>query len=144
MTTLAPTTRPLPDWALIAQEKKRKGVTLLLLWQEYRQREPTAYSYRQFAVHYRQWRATIDPVMRQEYRAGERAFVDYAGLTVDITDPQTGIVREAQIFVAALGASNYTFAEATWTQSLPDWIASHVLMVEFFGGVTALIVPDNL
>ena len=143
----SPASRPLPDWALIAQEKKRKGVTLWLLWLlwlEYRQREPTAYSYSQFAVHYRQWRATIDPVMRQEYRAGERLFVDYAGLTVDLVDPQTGVVREAQIFVAALGASNDTFAEATWTQSLPDWIASHVRMVEFFGGVTALIIPDNL
>ena len=142
--TAPTTTRPLPDWALIAQEKKRKGVTLWLLWQEYRQREPTAYSYSQFALHYRQWRDTIDPVMRQEYRAGERLFVDYAGMTVDIVDATTGAIREAQIFVAALGASNYTFAEATWTQSLPDWIASHVRMVEFFGGVAALIIPDNL
>ncbi len=138
--TAPATARPLPDWALIAQEKKRKGVTLWLLWQEYRQREPTAYSYSQFALHYRQWRATIDPVMRQEYRAGERLFVDYAGLTVDIVDATTGDIRAAQIFVAALGASNYTFAEATWTQSLPDWIASHVRMVEFVGGVTALMV----
>ncbi len=124
------TQRPLPDWAQIAQEKKRKGVTLMLLWQEYRVTEPTGYSYSQFAEHYRRWRATIDPVMRQEHPAGERKFVDYAGVTVDVFEPATGTVRAAQIFVAALGASNYTFAEATWTQQLPDWIASHVRMVE--------------
>jgi len=142
--TPAPASRPLPDWAHIAQEKKRKGVTLLLLWQEYREREPTAYSYSQFALHYRQWRDTIEPVMRQEYRAGERLFVDYAGLTVDVVDATSGECRAAQIFVAALGASNYTFAEATWTQQLPDWIASHVRLVEYIGGVTSLLIPDNL
>ena len=136
--------RPLPDWTAITREKKRKGVTLYLLWQEYRSVEPDGYGYSQFAEYYRRWRATLDPVLRQEYRAGERAFVDYAGLTVDIVDPTTGEVRAAQIFVAALGASNYTYAEATWTQQLPDWIASHVRMLEFFGGVTALIIPDNL
>ncbi|HEY2849417.1 MAG TPA: IS21 family transposase [Gemmatimonadaceae bacterium] len=136
--------RPLPDWALIAREKKQKGVTLQLLWQEYRVREPAGYAYSQFAEHYRRWRAQLDPVLRQEYRAGERAFVDYAGLTVDVVDPTTGEVRTAQIFVAALGASNYTYTEATWTQQLPDWIASHVRMLEYFGGVPALIIPDNL
>ncbi len=136
--------RPVPDWAMMAREKKRKGVTLYLLWQEYQQTEPAGYQYSQFAEHYRRWRTTLDPVMRQEYRAGERTFVDYAGVTVDVLDPTTGEVRAAQIFVAALGASNYTYAEATWTQQLPDWIASHVRMLEFFGGVTALIIPDNL
>jgi transposase len=136
--------RPLPDWALIAREKKQKGVTLQLLWQEYREREPAGYAYSQFAEHYRRWRAQLDPVLRQEYRAGERAFVDYAGMTVDVVDPATGEVRPAQIFVAALGASNYTYTEATWTQQLPDWIASHVRMLEYFGGVPALIIPDNL
>lgn len=136
--------RPLPVWAQIAQEKKQKGVTLMLLWQEYRQRDPTGYSYSQFAEHYRRWRATIDPVMRQEYRAGECTFVDYAGVTVEIADLTTGVVRAAQIFVAALGASNYTFVDATWTQQLPDWIASHVRLLEYLGGVTSLIIPDNL
>ena len=136
--------RPLPDWAAIACEKKRKGVTLHLLWQEYRSVERAGYSYSQFAEHYRRWRVTLDPVLRQEYRAGERAFVDYAGLTVGIVDPTTGEVRTAQIFVAALGASNYTYADATWTQQLPDWIASHVRMLEYFGAVPALIIPDNL
>lgn len=137
-------TRPLPAWAAIAREKQRKGVTLYLLWQEYRLVEPGGYGYSQFAAHYRRWRTTLDPVMRQEYRAGERAFVDYAGMTVDVVDLATGEARAAQIFVAALGASNYTYAEATWTQQLPDWIASHVRMAEYFGGVTALIIPDNL
>lgn len=136
--------RPLPDWVTIAREKKRKGVTLQLLWQEYRRVESDGYCYSQFAEHYRRWRTTLDPVLRQEYRAGERTFVDYAGLTVEVIDMSTGEVRAAQIFVAALGASNYTYAEATWTQQLPDWIASHVRMLEFFGGVTALIIPDNL
>jgi transposase len=138
------TARAVPDWATIAQEKKRKGVTLQLLWHEYRSIEPSGYSYSQFAEHYRRWRMTLDPVLRQEYRAGDRAFVDYAGLTVDIVDPRTGDARTAQIFVAALGASNYTYVEATWTQQLPDWIASHVRLLEYFGGVPALIIPDNL
>ena len=138
------TLRPLPDWAAVAHEKKRKGVTLQLLWQEYRGVERDGYSYSQFAEHYRRWRATLDPVLRQEYRAGERTFVDYAGLTADVLDLTTGELRTAQIFVAALGASNYTYAEATWTQQLPDWIASHVRMVEYFGGVSALTIPDNL
>jgi len=136
--------RPLPEWAVIAREKKRKDVTLHLLWQEYRQGEPDGYSYSQFAELYRRWRGTLDPVLRQEYQAGERAFVDYAGMTVEVVDPTTGEVRTAQIFVAALGASNYTYVEATWTQQLPDWIAPHVRMLEFFGGIPALIIPDNL
>ena len=121
--------------------RNEKGVTLHLLWQEYRQGEPEGYSYSQFAELYRRWRGTLDPVLRQEYQAGERAFVDYAGMTVEVIDPATGEVRTAQIFVAALGASNYTYGEATWTQQLPDWIASHVRMLEFFGGVPALMVP---
>ena len=136
--------RPLPDWATIAREKKRKGVTLHLLWQEYRNVERDGYGYSQFAELYRRWRATLDPVLRQEYRAGERTFVDYAGMTVEVVDVTTGEVRAAQIFVAALGASNYTYVDATWTQQLPDWIASHVRMLEYVGGVTALIIPDNL
>ena len=130
-----------PDWATIAREKKHKGVTLHLLWQEYRSVDGDGYSYSQFAELYRRWRRTLDPVLRQEYRARERAFVDYAGMTVDVVDPSTGEVRTAQIFVAALGASNYTYAEATWTQQLPDWIASHVRMLESFGGAPTLIIP---
>ena len=136
--------RALPDWAVVTRELTQKGVTLQLLWQEYRDRDPTGYCYSQFAVHYKAWLASVDPVMRQQYKAGERALVDYAGVTRDVVDPRTAEVRAAQIFVAVLGASNYTYAEATWTQTLPDWIASHVRAVEYFGGVPALFVPDNL
>ncbi len=82
--------------------------------------------------------------MRQRHPAGERLFVDYAGATIDVIDPKTGEVRAAQLFVATLGASNFTFAEATWTQTLPDWISSHVRAFSFIGGVTAQVVPDNL
>ncbi len=136
--------RPLPDWAVVTRELTKKGVTLQLLWQEYRDVDPTGYCYSQFAVHYKTWLGQVDPVMRQVYKAGERALVDYAGLTREIVDPTTGEVRVAQIFVAVLGASNYTYTEATWTQTLPDWIASHVRAVEYFGGVPELFVPDNL
>jgi transposase len=125
------------------QELKRKGVTLYLLWREYLGREPAGYRYSQFAEHYRRWLARVEPVMRQVYKAGEKAFVDNAGVTVDVVDPATGEIHEAQVFVAALGASNYTFAEATWTQQLPDWIGSHVRAVEYFGGAPELFVPDN-
>jgi transposase len=140
----SPASRPVPDWAVVAAEKKQKGVTLHLLWQEYRRAEPSGYSYSQFAERYRQWRMQLEPVLRQEHRAGERVFVDYAGVTVDLCDVRTDERRTAHIFVAVLGASNYTYAEATWTQSLPDWIAAHVRMLEYCGGVPALIVPDNL
>jgi len=136
--------RPLPDWLYIHSELRRKGVTLSLLWQEYKAQHPTGYQYSQFCYWYRQWAKKIDPVMRQEHRAGEKLFVDYAGMTIPVYDHQTAKAREAQIFVAVLGASNYCFAEATWTQSLPDWIASHVRAFAYFGGVPWIVVPDNL
>ena len=107
--------RGVPDWSHIHQELKRKGVTLFLLWQEYRQRHPHGYQYTWFCQHYRTWCGTLDLVMRQTHQAGEKLFVDYAGTRVVITDPSTGEVREAAVFVAALGASNYTYAEATWS-----------------------------
>jgi transposase len=142
--------RPLPDWATIHRELKRTGVTLQLLWVEYQHaHEGTpararCYQYTQFCARYHAWAARLDPVLRHEHKAGARSFVDYAGPTMAVLDRETGELREAQIFVAALGASHLLFADATWTQQLPDWIASHVRMVEYFGGVTALIVPDNL
>ena len=116
----------------------------MLLWQEYKEQHPDGYQYSQFCHLYRQWAAKIDPVMRQEHRAGEKMFVDYAGMTVPVYDRQANQMREAQIFVAVLGASNYTYAEATWTQTLPDWIASHVRAFAYFGGVPQIVVPDNL
>jgi transposase len=136
--------RPLPDFLYLHKEFKKKGVTLQLLWEEYQQANPQGYQYTQFRVRYRQWEKALEPVMRQTHKAGEKMFVDYAGMTMGVVDRQTGEVREAQIFVAVLGASNYTYVEASWTQELPNWIASHVRAFEFFGGLTELLIPDNL
>ena len=137
--------RPRPDWAEVHQERKRsKSVTLRLLWLEYKQQHPDGFQYSWFCEHYRSWRGKLDLVMRQDHRAGEKLFVDYAGETVAVSDPKTGTVRQAQIFVAVLGASNYTYCEATWTQALEDWTRSHVRALAFFGGVPEIIVPDNL
>ena len=144
-TVLPPSTeRPLPDWLYIHNELRRKGVTLALLWQEHKAQHPAGYQYSQFCYWYRQWAKKIDPVMRQEHRAGEKLFVDYAGMTIPVYDRLAAKAREAQIFVAVLGASNYCFAEATWTQSLPDWIASHARAFAYLGGVPWIVVPDNL
>ena len=135
----------IPDWATVHQELKRKGVTLCLLWEEYTARYPNhSYSYSQFCDRYRRWRAQQKRSMRQHHRAGEKCFVDYCGPTVPIIDPHSGEMRTAQVFVAVLGASNYTYAEASWAQSLPQWLASHVRMLEYFGGCPELIIPDNL
>ncbi|RMU36596.1 ISPsy14, transposase [Pseudomonas amygdali pv. morsprunorum] len=136
--------RPMPDWAWVHAELRRPGVTLALLWQEYRLAHPQGFQYSWFCEHYRLWAAKVDVVMRQEHRAGEKLFVDYAGQTAPVIDRQTGEIRQAQIFVAVLGASSYTFAEATWSQKLPDWLGSHVLCFAFFGGTTQILVPDNL
>ena len=136
--------RPLPDWSTIHQELKKKGVTLALLWEEYKAVYPDGYQYSQFCELYRRWRGTLKVWMRQKHRVGEKLFVDYSGKTVDIVDPVTGETKQAQIFTAVLGASNYTYAEATWTQSLPDWIGSHQRAFDYFGGVSELVIPDNL
>ena len=138
--------RPLPDFSSIHQELKRNAsVTLYLLWQEYKLEHPEkGYQYSHFCNLYRAWLGKVDVVMRQEHRAGEKLFIDYAGQTVEIIDRQTGEVKTAQIFVAVLGASNYTYAEATWTQGLSDWVGSHVRALEYFGGVPKVAVPDNL
>jgi transposase len=132
-----------PDWAYVHHELRRPGVTLMLLWEEYRQREPDGYQYSRWCELYRAWEGRLSPTMRQSHPAGERMFVDYAGQTVDVIDGSTGEARPAQIFVAAMGASNYTYAEATATQSLPDWIGAHVRALAFMGGVPAQLVPDN-
>lgn len=135
--------RPQPDWPTVRQELVRKGVTLQLLWREYKLAHPDGYQYTQVCQHYRAWAATLDPVLRQPYVAGERVFVDYAGLTMPVRDFSTGEARDAQIFVAALGLSHLLYVEATWSQTLADWIAAHVHMLAYYGGVPALIVPDN-
>jgi transposase len=136
--------RPLPDWPTVHRELRRKGVTLQLLHMEYKEREPDGYQYTQFCRHYRAWQRHLDVVMRQEHRAGEKLFVDFAGQTIPIVDPATGEISQAQLFVAVLGASSYTYAEATPSQELPHWIAAHVHAFSFIGGCTRLIVPDNL
>lgn len=136
--------RPLPDWATVHKELAKDGVTLALLWQEYKQEHPNGYQYTQFCERYRRWKKQLDVTLRQEHKAGEKLFVDYSGQTVPVTDPATGERREAQIFVAALGVSNYTYAEATWTQQLPDWIGSHVRALTYIGGCPEVVVPDNL
>ena len=141
---IATVKRPEPDWAIMHREMGRKGVTLDLLWQEYRETHPGGYQYSAFCVHYRAFARALPVTLRQSHIPGERLFVDYSGQTVAVIDPGTGEVQHAQIFVAVLGASNYTFVEATWTQNLADWTASHVRCFEFMGGVPALLVPDNL
>jgi len=134
-----------PDFPTVHQELRRKGVTLQLLWEEYRAAQPTAsYSYPQFCARYRAWCSRLKLSLRQVHKAGEKLFVDYCGPTVPVIEGLSGAVRPAHIFVAVLGASNYTYAEATWTEGLPDWIGSHVRAFAFFGGVPQLIVPDNL
>jgi transposase len=134
-----------PDYPQIHLELKQKGVTKLLLWQEYRQCHPDdGYSYAQFCHRYRLWHDQQKRSMRQTHRAGEKLFIDYCGSTVPIVNPDTGECREAQIFVSVLGASNYTFACASWRQTQQDWIEAHIKAFAFYGGVTELLVPDNL
>jgi len=136
--------KPPPDWQKIYVEMRKKHMTLMRLWEEYIDIYPEGYRYSQFCLHYSRWRKRLDMSMRQDHKAGEKLFVDFAGQTVPIKNPATGEIKQAQIFCAALGASNYTYAEATWTQSLPDWIQCHVNAFEYIGGVTELVVSDNL
>lgn len=134
-----------PDFPDIHQELKRKGVTLQLLWAEYAAAHgERALRYSQFCERYRRWRGAQRRSMRQHHRAGEKLFIDYCGPSVPLVDPATGEIHDAQIFVAVWGASSYTFAEATRSQSLPDWIGSHQRALRFFGGCPLLLVPDNL
>jgi transposase len=136
--------RPLPNWPLVHRELGRKGVTLDLLWNEYKAQEPEGYGYSWFCKHYERWAATLPVTLRQTHVPGEKLFIDYSGNRLGIIDPHTGEIREAELFVATLGASNYTYAEATWTQQLEDWIGSHVRAFNFFGGCVEILVPDNL
>jgi len=136
--------RPLPAMQELHRELRKKGVTLQLLWLEYKETHPDGYQYSRFCDHYRQWHRTLDLSLRQEYRAGEKMFVDFAGKTVPIVDAGTGEITEAEIFVAVLGASNYTYAEAVPSQDLPNWIGAHVRAFQYFGGVAEILIPDNL
>jgi len=136
--------RQQPDWSYVYKELRRKDVTLALLWEEYRLGTPDGYGYSRFCDLYRDWLGRQKPTMRQVHHAGDKMFVDFAGRTVEVIDPLTGEVRSAQVFVAALGASSYTYAEAVWSQSLPGWIGAHVRAFAFMLGSVRLVVPDNL
>ena len=137
--------RPTPDWLAIHRERRRgKHVTLQLLWLEYKQTYPDGWGYTQFCTHYHRWLERQDVVMRLEYPAGERMFVDFCGDTLLITDPDTGEVWEAQVFVSALAASGYLYAEATGSQDLAAWLGAHVNALEFYAGAPRVVVPDNL
>src|SRR4030042_6690735 len=136
--------RQMPSMDSLYRELKKKGVTLQLLWYEYKQTNPEGYQYSQFCKLYHQWVKKLDICLRQENRAGEKLFVDYAGQTLPVQNPLSGEIQEAYLFVATLGASHYTFVEATFSQDLPSWISSHVHAFEFFGGVPEMLIPDNL
>ena len=141
----ATTAVSLPNWPEFELELKRKGVTKQLLWQEYVERNSgNTYSYSQLCRHYKTWARKLQPSMRQNHVAGEKLFIDYCGPTVQLINPDTGECRGAQVFVAVMGASNYTYAEATLSQKLEDWVMSHVRCFEFLGGVPDLLIPDNL
>lgn len=137
-------TRPAPNWSDIREKMGRRSMTLQLAWEQYHAAEPDAYGYSWFCENYRLWMAKTFPRMRLDHIPGDKLYVDYAGETVPVVDRSTGEVLKAQIFVATLGATNYTYAEATWTQAGPDWIGSNTRALEFFGGVPRAIVPDNL
>lgn len=134
---------PQPNCKTIHRELRRKGVTRRLLWLEYREAHPDGYGYSRFCELYRQWARKLDPPMRLTHKAGEKMYVDYAGQTVRVVDLETGEIRDAHIFVAALGASSYTYAEAHWAEDLPNWIGGHIRALAFFGGVPEIITPDN-
>jgi len=132
-----------PDFSQIHRELKRKHVTLSILWDEYIEQNPEGYRYSRFCELYRNWAGRLSVTMRQSHAGGDKLFVDYAGDGVPVVNRLTGEVRQAQIFVAVMGASNFTHAEATWTQGLADWIGAHTRALEAIGGVPNLIVPDN-
>jgi transposase len=133
-----------PDWAEVHRELKRKHVTLQVLWDEYIGRHPDGYRYSRFCDLYGGWAMKLPVTMRQDHIPGDKLFVDYAGDTVTVVvDRLTGKTRQAHLFVAVLGASSLSFAQARWSETLPDWIECHLLALEFFGGAPALLVPDN-
>lgn len=133
-----------PDFGHVHREMKRKGVTLMLLWQEYKSAHPEdGYQYSQFCQLYQKYKGTVDVVMRQDHRAGEKMFVDFSGDGIGITDPGTGQVKDAALFVSVLGASSYTYIEAFPAENLFGWISGHIHAFEYFGGVPEITVPDN-
>jgi transposase len=136
--------RPLPKWEDVHRELSKRGVTLTLLWQEYREEYPEGYGFTQFRVYYQRWNKSKNGTMRIPRKGGEEMEVDYAGVTVPITNPETGEISKAQVFVATLPASNYTYAEVQASQELAHWIGGHMRALNFFGGTPKTICPDNL
>jgi transposase len=136
--------RARPDPIYIHTELRRPGVTLELLHLEYLEQHPEGLRYTAFCDAYRRWRATVAVTMRQVHKAGEKCFVDYSGVLAAYVDPRSGEVIDVELFVAVLGASNYTFAEATATQRVADFVASHERAFAYFGGVPEIVVPDQL
>ncbi|MDR5655555.1 sigma factor-like helix-turn-helix DNA-binding protein, partial [Ruixingdingia sedimenti] len=131
--------RPVPDWAEIDKELRRRNVTRMLLWQEYRAQHPNGFGYTWFCTHFEAWKGRVRPSMRQTHVGGEKVFIDFAGDTIDIVDPATGEVSEAKLFVAAMGASSYTYAVAIASEGLEDWIAAHVGLFAYLGGVPQVV-----
>ena len=139
-----PPARTPPDFAAIDEQlRSHRHLTLQLLWEEYRQSNPDGYRYSRFCELYQRWRSKLDVVLRQEHKAGEKMFVDWAGATIPVYDPLSGQAWQAPLFVAALGASSYTFAEATRDQQMESWLRAHVHAFEHWGGIPTLAVPDN-
>src|SRR3974390_894013 len=137
-------TRPVPDWAKVHQELKRRHVTLMILWEEYRAEFSNGHGYSRYCELYAEWKRCLSATMRQTHLAGDKLFVDWAGDKVPVIDQLTGEAHEASIFVAVMGASSYSYSEARWTETLPDWIGAHVNTLHFLGGVMKAVVPDNL
>lgn len=142
--TVPDPSRPVPDWSMIDKELRKRGVTRMLLWQEYREQHPGGFGYTWFCTHFEAWKGRVRPSMRQTHVGGEKVFVDFSGDAIDIIDSNTGEVRGAKLFVAALGASSYTYAEAVASEGLEDWISAHTRMFGYLGGVPKAVVPDNL
>ena len=140
---IPPENKQIPDWATVHKELSKKGMTRRLIWQEHKEDDPDFYSYSQFCEHYRRWGKQLHPMMRVPHKAGEKLYVDFAGLTMIYTDPSSGEERKAQIFVATWGASSYTYAEAFPSQTLTSWISGHVNAFDYFGGLPKVLVPDN-
>jgi transposase len=136
--------RPVPDWMVVDRELRRPGVTRALLWEEYRATYPLGFGYAWFCEHYEAWKGRVHPTMRQSHVGGEKVFVDFAGDMIEVIDPVTGEVRAMKLFVAAMGASNFTYAEAVASEGLEDWVGAHVRMFGFLGGVPKAVIPDNL
>ena len=135
--------RPVPDRGAVVRELRRKGVTRALLWEEYRAAYPEGYGYAWFCEHYEAWKGRVRPTMRQTHLGGDKVFIDFSGDGIEIVDPLTGEVSEARLFVAAMGASSYTYAEARPAETLEDWIGAQVNLFAFLGGVPRMVVPDN-